>query len=94
MGAGNRYDVTKIKLADISKTKMCSLARIIRLKLKEHGIFRGVKVVYSEEESSKPLVQGRGMRPINGTISYLPPMFGLMLTGYVLKQLVDQVRTI
>ncbi|MBP9742009.1 MAG: tRNA threonylcarbamoyladenosine dehydratase [Burkholderiales bacterium] len=89
MGAGNRYDVTKIKLADISKTKMCSLARIIRLELKKQRIIKGVMVVYSEEPGRMPLVQNNGLRPINGTISYLPPLFGLMLSGYVLKHLID-----
>jgi tRNA threonylcarbamoyladenosine dehydratase len=90
MGAGNRYDVTKVKIADISKTKMCNLARIIRLGLKARGILKGVTVVYSEEHrASPPLVQNNGHRPINGTISYLPPLFGLMLAGYVLKKLID-----
>lgn len=89
MGAGNRYDVSKVKLADISKTKMCSLARIIRLELKKQRIIKGVMVVYSEESGRMPLVQNNGLRPINGTISYLPPLFGLMLSGYVLKHLID-----
>ncbi|MDQ5920672.1 MAG: tRNA threonylcarbamoyladenosine dehydratase, partial [Pseudomonadota bacterium] len=57
MGAGNRYDVTKVKLADISKTKMCSLARIIRLELRKSGISKGVTVAYSEENGRPPLVQ-------------------------------------
>ena len=89
MGAGNRYDVTKVKLADISKTKMCGLARVIRNGLKSHGIVKGVTVVYSEESGRKPFVQNNGLRPVNGTISYLPPLFGLMLSGIVLKKLID-----
>lgn len=93
MGAGNRYNVNKVKLADISKTKMCSLARIIRLGLKKNGIVKGITVVYSEEEGSSPLLQSKGLRPINGTISYLPPLFGLMLAGHVLKQLIDQDKS-
>ncbi len=91
MGAGNRYDVTQVKIADISKTKMCGLARVMRLKLKANGILKGVPVAYSEEpRKSPPLVQEKGLRPVNGTISYLPPLFGLMLSGYVLKKLIDQ----
>jgi tRNA A37 threonylcarbamoyladenosine dehydratase len=90
MGAGNRYDVRNVKLADISQTKMCGLARVIRTGLKKHGIAKGITVVYSDEEGSKPLAQGNGQRPINGTISYLPPLFGLMLAGFVLKQLIDK----
>lgn len=92
MGAGNRYDVTKVKIADISKTKMCSLARVIRNGLKKCGITKGVMVAYSEEPGSKPLVREKGLRPINGTISYLPPMFGLMLSGFVLKKLIDSSK--
>ncbi len=89
MGAGNRYDVTKVRLADISKTKMCSLARVIRLGLKKRGIIKGLTVVYSEEErKAQPLLQD-GSRPINGTISYLPPLFGLMLAGHVIKSLIE-----
>lgn len=90
MGAGNRYDVTKVKIADISKTRMCKLAKIIRLKLKAMGINKGLLVVYSEEiRAAAPLEQAIGLRPINGTISFLPPLFGLMLSGYVIKQLID-----
>ena len=91
MGAGNRYDVTKVKIADISQTKMCGLARVIRLGLKDRGIVKGVPVAYSEESrKAPPLVQDKGVRPINGTISYLPPLFGLLLAGHVLKNLIDQ----
>ena len=92
MGAGNRYDVRHVQLADISKTKMCALARIIRLGLKKYGINKGIMVVYSDEPGSKPLLQGNGLRPINGTISFLPPLFGLMLVGYVLKKIIDETR--
>lgn len=88
MGAGNRYDVTKVKLADISKTKQCALARNIRLGLCNRGIKKGIMTVYSEEAGSKPLLQGNGLRPINGTISYLPGLFGLMIAGYVIKELI------
>ena len=91
MGAGNRYDVTQVKIADISKTRMCALARVIRLGLKAGGIEKGVTVVYSEERrKAPPLVQEKGIRPINGTISYLPPLFGLMMSGHVLKSLIDK----
>ncbi|MDQ5920980.1 MAG: tRNA threonylcarbamoyladenosine dehydratase, partial [Pseudomonadota bacterium] len=86
------YDVTKVKLADISKTKNCSLARINKLELRKRGISKVVTVAYSEENGRPPLVQNGGLRPINGTISYLPPLFGLMLSGYVIKRLIDDVK--
>ncbi len=89
MGAGNRIDVTKAKLADISKTQVCALARNIRLRLRKMGIKKGLTVVYSEEEPfAKPLVNPAGGRPTNGTISYLPALFGIMLAGKVLQEFI------
>lgn len=89
MGAGNRIDVTKAKLADISKTQVCALARNIRLRLRKLGIKKGLTVVYSEEEPfAKPLANPAGGRPTNGTISYLPALFGIMLAGKVLQELI------
>lgn len=90
MGAGNRIDVSKVKIGDISKTIVCALARNIRLKLRQSGIHKGLKVVYSEEVPySKPLKIADGGRPVNGTISYLPALFGVMLSGMVLKDLIN-----
>lgn len=92
MGAGNRIDVSKAKIADISKTQVCALARNIRLRLRKMGIKKGLKVVYSEEEPyAKPLANPAGGRPTNGTISYLPALFGIMLAGEVLKELIINV---
>ncbi len=90
MGAGNRIDVSKVKLADISKTKVCALARNVRLKLRDRGIHKGLQVVYSEEEAyAKPLPNPKGGRPTNGTISYLPALFGVMLAGVAIKGLIN-----
>lgn len=89
MGAGNRIDVGKVKIADISKTTVCALARNIRLRLRQAGINKGLKVVYSEEiPYNKPLKLESGGRPVNGTISYLPALFGIMLSGIVIKDLI------
>ncbi len=92
MGAGNRLDPAKIKLADISKTEMCPLARIMRKRLHKLGIRKGILAVYSDEQPSAPLppvaVDGPGRaRAVNGTISYMPPLFGLMLAGEVIRRL-------
>ncbi len=90
MGAGNRIDVSKVKIGDISKTTVCALARNIRLKLRSAGIHKGLKVVYSEETPfNKPLTVIGGGRPVNGTISYLPALFGIMLSGVVIKDLIN-----
>lgn len=55
MGAGNRLDPSHIKLADISKTTMCPLARVMRKRLQRHGIRKGVLTVFSDESPSAPL---------------------------------------
>ncbi|OEH84586.1 tRNA cyclic N6-threonylcarbamoyladenosine(37) synthase TcdA [Desulfuribacillus stibiiarsenatis] len=54
MGAGNKLDPTGFILADISKTSVCPMAKVIRKELKKAGIVKGVKVVYSKEQPLKP----------------------------------------
>ncbi len=95
MGAGNRLDPSRIRLADISKTEMCPLARQMRKRLlKHHHIRRGILTVFSDEHPKSPLPpqptsQGRP-RAVNGTISYMPPLFGYMLAGAVIKTLLEK----
>lgn len=95
MGAGNRLDPSRIKLADIEKTEMCALARQMRKRLQRHyAIRKGVLTVFSDEQPHPPLppepVDGPGRpRAVNGTISYMPPIFGLMLAGAVIKRLLE-----
>ncbi|MDR3394012.1 MAG: tRNA threonylcarbamoyladenosine dehydratase [Parasulfuritortus sp.] len=91
MGAGNKLDPTRIQLADIAKTQVCPLAREVRHRLKRQGIEKGILTVYSDEPGRPPLPpeptsHGRA-RAVNGTISYLPPLFGLMLAGAVIQRL-------
>jgi tRNA A37 threonylcarbamoyladenosine dehydratase len=96
MGAGNKLDPTRIKIADISKTEMCPLARQMRKRLQRHyNISKGVLTVFSDEPGSAPLppqpVDGPGRpRAVNGTISYMPPLFGLMLAGAVVQRLLRE----
>ncbi len=92
MGAGNKLDPTRIRIADISKTCMCPLASVMRKRLRKRGIRKGVLTVFSDEAGRSPLppqpVEGRGRaRAVNGTISYMPPLFGLMLAGAVVQRL-------
>jgi len=91
MGAGRRVDPSKIKLADISKTHGCALARNMRQRLKKQGISKGVMTVFSEEIPMPPgpmeEIEGARGRVVNGTASYMPGIFGLMLAGFVIKQI-------
>lgn len=95
MGAGNRLNPAHIKLADISKTRGCPLAAIMRKRLKRRGISKGVLTVFTDELPRAPRppepVTGRGRpRAVNGTISYMPPLFGLMLAGEVIRRLLEK----
>ena len=94
MGAGNKLDPSRIRLADISETRICPLASQMRKRLRKRGVESGVIAVYTDEPPRPPLppepVSGRGRpRAVNGTISYMPPLFGFMLAGAVIKALLE-----
>lgn len=80
MGAGAKFDMTKVRIADISKSYNCPLAYILRKKLRKEGITKGFKVVFSEElpdrEAIVPVEETNKKSQV-GTISYLPAAFGL-----------------
>jgi tRNA A37 threonylcarbamoyladenosine dehydratase len=93
MGAGNKLDPTRVRVADISQTQVDPLAREVRHRLRRMGIEKGLLTVYSDEKGRpprppEPTAHGRA-RAVNGTISYLPPLFGLMLAGAVIQRLLD-----
>lgn len=93
MGAGNKLDAGRVRLADIARTEVCPLAREVRHRLKRQGIAKGILTVYSDEKGRPPrppeaTSHGRA-RAVNGTISYLPPLFGFMLAGAVVRELLD-----
>eukprot|EP01059_Diplonema_ambulator_P011412 TRINITY_DN21379_c0_g6_i1.p1 TRINITY_DN21379_c0_g6~~TRINITY_DN21379_c0_g6_i1.p1 ORF type:complete len:316 (+),score=60.08 TRINITY_DN21379_c0_g6_i1:54-950(+) len=87
MGAGGKMDPTKIHLADLYDTEHCGLASKCRSELKKRGIKPGqILTCFSSEVSKKPLapwpsLTGGRPRAVNGTISYIPSTFGLMLAG-------------
>ena len=83
MGTGNKLDATAFRVADIAKTKVCPLARVMRAELKKRGI-SGVKTVYSEEEP----VGGQGRTP--GSVSFVPPVAGFILAGEIIKDLAEK----
>lgn len=79
MGAGAKFDVTRIRIADISKSFNCPLAYIVRKKLRKRGISKGFRVVFSEElplESAIVPCDERNKKSQVGTISYMPAVFG------------------
>lgn len=93
MGAGGKLDPTQIKVADLYKTSVCKLAFKIRNRLRRQGVPKGIKAVYSTEKPLPPLppepVPGNSRpRAVNGTISYLPALFGLTIAGEVIKDLI------
>ena len=91
MGTGNKLDASAFQVADISKTSMCPLARIMRKELGKRGI-KHLKVVYSQEEALTPTgweeeAAALGKRQIPGSVSFVPGAAGLILAGEVIKDI-------
>jgi tRNA A37 threonylcarbamoyladenosine dehydratase len=88
MGAGNKLDPTAFRVADIYKTKVCPLARVMRYELKKRGIQR-LKVVYSEEAPLTPAATDEitGKRTVPGSTAFVPSVAGLIIAGEVIKDL-------
>ena len=82
MGAAGKMDISKIKLADISKTTDCPLARVVRRKLRERGINKGVQTVFSTEES----INSSGTEK-PGSLSHIVSVFG----AYCAQAAVDHI---
>ena len=80
MGTGNKIDPTKFKIADINKTEMCPLARVIRHECKKRHI-KHVRVLFSTEN---PITKNTPP----ASISYMPSIAGLMLAGEVIQSLI------
>lgn len=88
MGTGNKLDPGAFRVADISETAVCPLARIMRKELKKRGI-EHLKVVYSREKPLAPIerLAADGRRDIPGSVSFVPAVAGLMLAGEVIRDL-------
>ncbi|MCI5903168.1 MAG: tRNA threonylcarbamoyladenosine dehydratase [Blautia sp.] len=90
MGTGNKLDPSRFEIADISKTSVCPLAKVMRSELRKKGI-RKVKVLFSKEKPLKVPDQGerKGMtdRPVPGSIAFVPSVAGLMIAGEVVRDL-------
>ena len=92
MGAGNKLDPTAFKVADISKTSVCPLAKVMRRELKKRGISH-LKVVYSEEQPATPIAElnpekNTGRRQTPSSISFVPPVVGMIIASEVIKDLI------
>ena len=87
MGAGNKLDPTAFEVADIAKTSVCPLARVMRRELKKRGIEQ-LKVVYSKEEPLPTLLKDKDSgKPIPGSVAFVPSVVGLIIAGEVIKDL-------
>ena len=98
MGAGNKLDPAAFQVADIYKTSVCPLAKVMRRELKKRGI-KKLKVVYSQElpvmpdpkllssysEEASPLAPQK--RSVPGSVAFVPSVAGLIIAGEVLKDL-------
>ena len=81
MGTGNKLDPGQFQIADISKTEVCPLAKVMRKELKDRGI-KKVKVLFSKELPVKT-----GLRT-PASISFVPPVAGLMIAGEIVRDLI------
>ena len=91
MGTGNKLDASAFQVADIAKTSMCPLARIMRKELAKRGI-KHLKVVYSQEEALSPTgweeeAAALGKRQIPGSVAFVPGAAGLILAGEVVRDI-------
>lgn len=86
MGAGNKLDPTRFEVAELSQTSVCPLCRVMRAQLRKRGIARH-KVVYSREEPVRVVADETGGRHAPGSVSFVPPVMGLILAGEVIKNL-------
>ena len=91
MGAGAKVDPSRIRIADISKTTDCALARAVRKRLKGMGISSGLPVVFSTEPANPQAIlevdDEECKRTTTGTVSYMPALFGCYLASYVIRHL-------
>lgn len=95
MGAGNKLDPTQFEVADISKTSVCPLARVMRRELKKRGV-NHLKVVYSKEQAITPFEVDEikdekdfaRRRALPGSVAFVPSVAGLIIAGEVIKDLI------
>ena len=102
MGAGNKLDPTAFEVADIYKTSVCPLAKVMRRELKNRGI-KSLKVVYSKEEPIKPVAdlsdcdsmineenKSTTRRDTPGSNAFVPSVVGLIIASEVIKDIIKK----
>jgi len=92
MGAGNKLDPTKFEVADIYKTSICPLAKVMRSECKKRGI-KKLKVVYSKELPITPVMQPEEptqRRSTPGSIAFVPSAAGLIIASTVVRDLLGK----
>jgi tRNA A37 threonylcarbamoyladenosine dehydratase len=88
MGAGNKTDPTAFEVADINKTSVCPLARVIRRELKARRIPH-LKVVYSKEEPRKSgIIDEESGKSVPGSLPFVPSVMGLIIAGEIIKDII------
>ncbi len=96
LGAGGKLDPSQVQIKDISKTYNCTLARAVRKRLYKLGIRKGVPSVFSPEPVDKSRLlrtDGSNFKKSSlGTISYMPPLFGLYASSAVIRELVGNTE--
>ena len=91
MGTGNKLHPELFEIADIAKTSVCPLCKVMRRELKNRGIHH-LKVLYSKEKpvdtADKETGEDKGVRrAIPGSISFVPPVAGLLIAGQVIREI-------
>ena len=101
MGAGNKMDASRFKVADIYKTNVDPLARVMRRELKKRGV-KKLTVVYSDEEPMTPIndsnsgeadavsQSGGRVKQTPGSVAFVPGAAGLIIAGEVVRQLISK----
>ena len=88
MGTGNKLNPTAFEVADISKTSVCPLARVMRRELKKRGI-EHLKVVYTKEEPIESgVIDEESGKPLPASIAFVPSVAGLIIASEVIKDLI------
>lgn len=90
MGAGNKLDATRFKVADIFQTTIDPVAKVMRKKLKELGI-KNLKVVYSDEPP-RVIDKGDLQGKVIGSAAFVPPVAGLIMAGEVVRDLIGETK--